>query len=107
MISGTSHYVHEIWPLTPLSYHKNILKDTRKYGVIFKTYFFISQHSGTPKFPDFVTLSDIKNVDLFLFCICGFVCVFFGGEGVGWVNMMGPKQLVSPSVFKDLSVVGS
>ena len=43
-----------------------------------KTIIFISQHFGNPKSQDFVTLPDIKNVELiFSFCCCGFL-IFIG-----------------------------
>ena len=50
-----------------------------------KILFFISQHFGNPKFPELLTLPDIENVELIVF-----------------VNPASPKQLVSPSVFKEL-----
>ena len=41
----------KIWTRRPPNYHKNILKIQDKYGIIFKTYYFvISQLSGTSIF---------------------------------------------------------
>ena len=31
--------VHQVWPLTLLSYHKNASRNTRNYGIILKKYF--------------------------------------------------------------------
>ena len=47
---------------------------------------FISQPFGNPQFPKFATLPDIKHVELIF-------NLFF--------NLVGPKQFVSPIVFKD------
>ena len=82
----------QIWTRGPRIHHQNASKNARNDGIILTEYcFFISRHFGNPTFPALLTLSDITNVEP--------IFSFF--------NMVGPKQLASPSVFKDFSVVES
>ena len=53
-----------------------------------KHIFCISPHLGNPEFPKQMTLPDIKHVEL-------------TSSFVFFQNLVGTKQLASPSVFKD------
>ena len=82
--------VHQIWTRATRIYHQNASKNKRKLGKHpFKNIIvFISHHLGNPKFPDCLALPDITNVELI-------VIIYFS-------NLVGPTQLASPSVFKEL-----
>ena len=77
-------------PVDPVFITKIPHEYKKTYGIILDKYFFISQHFGDPKFPEFPTLQHIKNAEL----------VFLK-------KLVGPKQLASPNVFKEFPVVES
>ena len=67
---------------------------TKLWNRRLKRLFSISHHLGNPKFPDLLTLPDTKIVEPIS------IFIFFQ-------NMVGPKQLASPSASKNFSVVES
>ena len=64
MISVTSKMFTKSGPFHPI-FHAEMLQIIQEnYGIITEILFFISQHFGNPIFSDFVTLPDIKDVEL-------------------------------------------
>ena len=83
-------FFHQIWPRAPRIYHQNTLKNIRKYGIILKQYYF-----------SYLNILEIQNFQIFdptghHKCVTYFYCFS--------QNMVGPKQLASPSVFEEFSV---
>ena len=69
--------------------------NTRKYGIIFKTYcFFIYHDFGTP------TISKFRHYLTSKLCLHRFRFLFLLLFAFWGINLVGPKRLVSSSAFK-------
>ena len=99
MISGTSNMFTKSGPVDPVFITKMLHEIKEKYRIMLKpiicSYLTILNSTISKK----TILPDVKHVELcglFMFSFC----FFWGG-----VNLVSLKQLVSPSVFKEFSVV--
>ena len=74
-------HVHQFWARTPRT--KMLQKKEENYGNIIKNIFFIFHHFGNPEFPNVLTLTDIRNVEL---CVLVFCCFskYCGSKTIGF-----------------------